>query len=173
MSTAEVPLPLAEPGQAGATWHAGRSPVLDGAQLEILRSYGMEQEVSPGEVLFAEGDETYDLIVVLDGEIAIVGDLSRPEETVVVTYQPGQFLGEIGLLTGRRAFLDAVAKTAGRVLRVPTARVREIMAQELGLSELILRTFLVRHAKLTRAGIGLTLIGSRFDGNTRRILEVL
>src|SRR5690348_9141381 len=47
------------------------------------------------------------------------------------------------------------------------------MAQELGLSELILRTFLLRHSILTGLGSGLTLIGSRFDAGTRRLLEVL
>jgi thioredoxin reductase (NADPH) len=47
------------------------------------------------------------------------------------------------------------------------------MAQEALLSELILRTFLIRHANLTRSGSGLTLIGSRFAPDTRRILEVL
>ena len=47
------------------------------------------------------------------------------------------------------------------------------MAQELALSELILRTFLLRHSILTGLGSGLTLIGSRFDAGTRRLLEVL
>jgi thioredoxin reductase (NADPH) len=47
------------------------------------------------------------------------------------------------------------------------------MAQELDLSELILRAFLVRHARLTYRGAGLTLVGSRFDVDTRRLLEVL
>jgi thioredoxin reductase (NADPH) len=147
--------------------------VLDAAQLDVLRSYGSEHEAVAGEVLFAEGDETYDLIVVLDGELQIVGSAGRPADNVIATYGPGQFLGEIGLLTGQRAFLAAVARTAGRVLRVPVARVRDVMAQEPGLSELILRTFLLRHANLTRLGSGLTLIGSRFDADTRRILEVL
>jgi len=36
-----------------------------------------------------------------------------------------------------------------------------------------LRAFLVRHSRLTRLGSGLTLVGSRFDVNTRRLLEVL
>jgi hypothetical protein len=62
----------------------------------------------------------------------------------------------------------AVASTAGRVLRVPVEQVRVIMAQEVSLSELILRTFLLRHSILTRLGSGLTLIGSRFDAGTRR-----
>jgi len=167
------PIPLPEQGDTGPLTQAGRSPVLDAAQLEVLGSYGTEDAVSEGDVLFAEGDQTYDLIVVLEGVVQIVANAGRPEETLIATYGPGGFLGEISLLTGQRAFLAAVARKPGRVLRVPVAQVREVMAKEALLSELILRTFLIRHANLTRTGSGLTLIGSRFAADTRRILEVL
>jgi thioredoxin reductase (NADPH) len=152
---------------------AGRSPVLDPAQLEVLGAYGTEHAISPGDVLFAEGDETYDLIVVLEGQVQIVANAGQPAETLIATYGPGGFLGETSLLTGQRPFLAAVARTAGEVLRVPVAQVRVVMAREPVLSELILRTFLIRHANLIRLGSGLTLIGSRFAADTRRILEVL
>jgi thioredoxin reductase (NADPH) len=160
-------------GGASQQAYAGRSPVLDVAQLEVLRSYGSEHDMAAGEVLFADGDLTYDLIVVVAGEARIIERRGQPGETVIATYGHGQFLGEIGLLTGQRAYLSAVASTAGRVLRVPVEQVRVVMAQELGLSELILRTFLLRHSILTGLGAGLTLIGSRFDAGTRRLLEVL
>jgi thioredoxin reductase (NADPH) len=152
---------------------AGRSPFLDAAQLEVLRRYGREQEVSAGDVLFADGDVAYDLIVVLDGQVQIVEAHGQASETVIATYGRAQFLGEISLLTGQRAYLSAVATTAGRVLRVPPEQVRVVMAQELGLSELIMRTFLLRHSILTGLGAGLTLVGSRFDPGTRQLLEVL
>jgi thioredoxin reductase (NADPH) len=129
--------------------------------------------MAAGDVLFADGDMTYDLIVVLAGEARIIEHRGQPGETVIATYGPSQFLGEIGLLTGQRAYLSAVASTAGRVLRVPIDQVRVVMAQELSVSELILRTFLLRHSILTGLGSGLTLIGSRFDAGTRRLLEVL
>jgi thioredoxin reductase (NADPH) len=160
-------------GAASQQTQAGRSPVLDVAQVEVLRRYGSEHEMAAGDVLFADGDVTYDLIVVLAGEARIVERRGQPGETVIATYGRSQFLGEIGLLTGQRAYLSAVASTAGRVLRVPVERVRVVMAQEPGLSELILRTFLLRHSILTGRGSGLTLIGSRFDAGTRRLLEVL
>ena len=160
-------------GVASQQAYAGRSPVLDAAQLEVLRSYGSEHDMAAGEVLFADGDLTYDLIVVVSGEARIIERSGQAGETVIATYGHGQFLGEIGLLTGQRAYLSAVASTAGRVLRVPVEQVRVVMAQELGLSELILRTFLLRHSILTGLGSGLTLIGSRFDAGTRRLLEVL
>ena len=168
-----APLPFAEQRDGGPLSQGGRFPALDPAQLEVLRSYGTEHDVSAGDVLVAEGDENYDLIVVLEGTLQIVANGGQPAETVIATYGPHQFLGEISLLTGQRAPLAAVARTAGQVLRVPVAHVRVVMAQEPVLSELLLRTFLIRHANLTRIGSGLTLIGSRFAADTRRILEVL
>jgi CRP-like cAMP-binding protein len=160
-------------GGASQQAQAGRGPVLDVAQLEVLRRYGSEHDMAAGDVLFADGDVTYDLIVVLAGEARIIERRGQRGETVVAAHGRSQFLGEIGLLTGQRAYLSAVASTAGRVLRVPVEQVRVIMAQEPGLSELILRTFLLRHSILTGLGSGLTLIGSRFDASTRRLLEVL
>jgi thioredoxin reductase (NADPH) len=138
----------------------------------VLRRYGTEHDIGAGEVLFADGDLTYDLFVVLAGEVRLVERRGQPGETVIASYGRSQFLGEIGLLTGQRVYLSAVAGTAGRVLRVPVEQVRVVMAQEPGLSELILRTFLLRHSILTGRGSGLTLIGSRFDAGTRRLLEV-
>ena len=75
--------------------------------------------------------------MVLGGEIEIIENRGRPAESVIATYGPRQFIGEISLLTGQRVYLSAVATTAGRVLRVPVAQVRVVMAQELALSELV------------------------------------
>nr|WSY53617.1 FAD-dependent oxidoreductase [Streptomyces sp. NBC_00886] len=139
----------------------------------MLREYGSERDVAAGEVLFADGDETYDLVVLLAGTADIVEGYGRPGASVVASYGSSEFLGEIGMLTGQRAFLSAVATSAGRVLAVPVVQLRRVMAQEPGLSDLILRTFLLRHSILMGRSTGLTLIGSRFDRDTRRLLEVL
>ena len=147
--------------------------MLDAAQLEVLRRYGTERDVAAGDVLFADGDDTYDLIVMLDGTSEIIERYGKPGQRIIVGYGRSQFLGEIGMLTGQKAYLTAVASSTGRVLAVPVAQLRVVMAQEPNLSDLILRTFLLRHSILTRLGSGLVLIGSRFDADTRRLLEVL
>jgi thioredoxin reductase (NADPH) len=151
----------------------GSRPLLSEVQLGVLRNYGTVQQTLAGDVLFADGDETYDLIVVLEGGIEIVEHYGRATELMITDYGPGEFLGEMGLLTGQRAYLTAAVTTAGSILRVPVEKVHVVMTQELDLSELILRAFLVRHARLTHRGSGLTLVGSRFDPDTRRLLEVL
>ena len=148
-------------------------PLLGEYQLTALRLYGTEVEISAGDVLFADGDQSYDLIVVLEGTVEIVEHFGKSNEDVIISYGAREFLGEKGLLTGQRVFLTAVVRAGGRVLRVPVEQLRIIMAQEADLSEYILRTMLVRHARLTQRGTGLTLVGSRFDPNTRSLLEVL
>jgi len=130
----------------------GRSPVLDAAQVQVLRKYGTEYDVAVGDVLFADGDETYDLIVMLDGTAEIIKGFGQPGATVIATYGQSEFLGKIGMLTGQRAYLTAVVSSAGRVLAVPVRQLRVVMAHEPGLSDLILRTFLLRHSILMRRG---------------------
>ncbi len=151
----------------------GRSPVLDAAELAVLRGYGSERDVRVGDLLFADGDENYDLIVLLTGTADIVKDHGHAGASVIASYGPSQFLGEIGVLTGQRAFLSAVATSPGRVLAVPVEQLRRVMTHEPALSDLLLRTLLQRHSILLRQGTGLTMIGSRFDPDTRRLLEVL
>jgi thioredoxin reductase (NADPH) len=148
-------------------------PLLGESQLATLRRYGDESEVQRGDLLFSDGDLSYDLIVLLEGKIDIVDHYGKPEEQVIISYGPREFLGEKGLLTGQRVFLTAVATEAGRVLRVPIEQVRIIMAEEADLSDYLLRTLLLRHIRLTQMGVGLTLVGSRFDRKTRRLLDVL
>src|SRR5258708_37740098 len=92
----------------------GYRRVLSGPQLEVLRRYGAEQRVAIGDVLFRDGDETYDLIGLLEGEARIVEHYAQPDECVIATYTPGEFMGEIRLLTGRRAHPPAPVGTPGR-----------------------------------------------------------
>ncbi|HEV3309272.1 MAG TPA: cyclic nucleotide-binding domain-containing protein, partial [Chloroflexota bacterium] len=94
---------------------AGR-PVLNDFQLGILGRYGAAHVVAVGDLLFTAGDETYDLFVVLEGEVDIVEHFGRPKAAVLATYGSRQFLGEIGLLTGQRVYLTAAVSGAGRVL---------------------------------------------------------
>jgi len=148
-------------------------PLLGESQLTTLRRYGREERVADGEVLFADGDQTYDMIVVLDGSIEIIEHHGHPDEVVIVSYGPREFIGEMGLLTGQTVYLSAVATTHGRVLRIPVAQVKVIMSEEPDLSDLVLRAFLLRHSRLTNRGSGPVLVGSRFDADTRRLLEVL
>lgn len=54
--------------------------LLGESQLTVLRRYGAAEPVVDGEILFADGDQTYDMIVVLEGAFEIVEHYGRPDE---------------------------------------------------------------------------------------------
>ena len=87
-------------------------PTLNARQLSLLEPFGRVQNTTPGEVLFAPGDNEYPWVVILEGEVAIVSR-SHGSEEVLGVLDDGQFLGELSLLTGQTAFLTARVETAG------------------------------------------------------------
>ncbi len=150
----------------------GAFPRLDEDQRDRLRAVGQVRNVEPGEVLFREGDESYDFFVVESGAVTIVrgyGDENR----VIAVHGPHRFLGELSLLTGARVYLTAVVRDAGELIQVPVARLRELVLEDQELSNLILRAYLARRAILIEVGGGLRLVGSRYSAETRRLHEFL
>ena len=146
--------------------------LLGESQLSTLARYGTEHHITDGEILFADGDHSYDMIVVLEGTVEIVEHHGHPDERLIISYGPREFLGEMTLLTGQSIYLSALATSDGRVLRVHPEQVKAVMSEEPDVSDLILRAFLLRHSRLTNLGSGPVLVGSRFDADTRRLLEV-
>ncbi|MCW3063809.1 MAG: Thioredoxin reductase, partial [Solirubrobacterales bacterium] len=79
-------------------------PVLSAAQLAEMAPFGSEQRIAAGEFLFEAGEASYQLFVVLDGEVEIVRR-DDANAVVIAAYGPGGFVGELNLLTGQRRFL--------------------------------------------------------------------
>ena len=163
-TTGPVPLPETPDLQ-------GAYPRLSGEQLQALSAHGERRATRPGQVLYREGDEDYDFFVVLAGTVAVVEKQGGGAERVVAVHGPGRFLGELSLLTDQAALLTAVVQAAGQVLAVPVERLRELVAQDPALGDLVLRAYLIRRTILVELGVGLRIIGSRFSPDTKRLLE--
>jgi len=58
----------------------------------------------------------------LDGTAEIIQGHGRPGATLIARYGRSQFLGEIGMLTGQRAYLTVVATSPGRVRGIPATQ---------------------------------------------------
>lgn len=159
--------------EADAAEFAGAFPLLDDAQLATLRPFGTEADVARGEVLFREGQLEADCVVVLTGELEAVAHYGATGDPVSTPFRPGQFVGVMNILSGEGAYVTVTATADSRVLRIPLGRLREVMGQDVTLSEIVLRAFLLRHSLLMRLGTGPKVIGSRFKHETREILELL
>ena len=147
-------------------------PTLSDEQIERLKEYGEIRPIRKGEVLFEEGDETYDFYVVLEGKVAILqgeGDSQR----LLTTHGPGRFLGEMNMLTGQSVFLTGRVEEEGSALAIPPEQLREVVAMLPDLSELIVNAFLTRRMLLLEgASEGLRIIGSRYSKDTLRLREL-
>jgi thioredoxin reductase (NADPH) len=120
-------------------------PDLTPAQFARLTAYGTPEDVAVDDTVFRAGDTTIDLIVVEEGTVAIVRPATRdaPEEEIV-RHGPGRFLGELSMLTGQTVYLTGRVVEPGRVYRIAPDRFRDVMAEDPELSDLLLRTFLMR-----------------------------
>ncbi|HSS32530.1 MAG TPA: FAD-dependent oxidoreductase [Solirubrobacterales bacterium] len=149
-----------------------RAPRLTEEQRDRLRALGTVRATSPGDVLFRDGEESYDFFIVESGAVTIVQGFER-EDRVLAVFGPHQFLGELGLLTGARVYLSAVVRDAGEVIQVPAARMRKLLGEDEELSNVVLPAFLARRARLINIGAGVHLIGSRFSPDSRRLRDFL
>jgi thioredoxin reductase (NADPH) len=149
----------------------GAYPRLSDAQIAAMSSLGQRRPARPGEELFAEGERNCDFLVVLAGLVAHVEGRGSPQERVISVHGRGRFLGELSLLTGEASYYSAVPAEAGEVLAVPADRLRQLVAQDPALGDLILRACLIRRSILIGLGAGLRIIGSRYSPDTRRLRD--
>jgi thioredoxin reductase (NADPH) len=166
---------MSEPGTAPETLpetpdFEGAFPRLDDGQLALLLPHGERRPTRADEVLYRAGEVCQEFLVVLAGRVAIVQN-DGGRERVVAVHGPGRFLGELAMLAGQPMFLTAVVREPGEVLAVPMDRLRELVVEDPALGDLILRAFLVRRSLHLQLGVGLQILGSRFDPETRRIRE--
>jgi thioredoxin reductase (NADPH) len=147
------------------------TPPLDEGLIALLRPFGDVQTTKVGDVLFKAGDPNYPLVVVLSGQTEIIDDSERTAN-VIATSGPGEFLAELGILTGQTTFVSCVVRQPGEVLLVPPKAVREIVETIPALSDVLVTAFAARRQALMRAAAAsLTLIGPEESSNILRLRE--
>jgi thioredoxin reductase (NADPH) len=143
-------------------------PEFGEAGRKLLESVGQVIHPQPGEVLW-EGGESYDLYLVRAGGVCLV---DRRDDRVVVVVEPGDFVGELGMLMGQPAFLAGVAMAGSTLLRVRVEDLRRLVATSGDLGDLLLSAFDARRRMLTRWGEGgLVLAGDEDERHLNRLQE--
>jgi thioredoxin reductase (NADPH) len=148
-------------------------PVLTPAQIDRIRPYGKVRSVLAGEVLFEPGARNMPCFVVLSGKLDIaMPDLSA--EHVFVTYGPGQFSGEVVLISGARALARGRVASPGEFLELAPDALRELIAKDAELSDIFMRAFILRRVAMISQGLGnVTILGSQHSSDTLRLREFL
>jgi len=97
-----------------------------------------------------------------------------PHETLVTVHGPGEFTGEINMLSRRRSLVRARATKSGKVIELDHQQMLGLVQTDAELSDILMRAFILRRVELISAGVGdIVLIGSTHSAGTLRIKEFL
>ncbi|MGC1201872.1 MAG: FAD-dependent oxidoreductase, partial [Candidatus Acidiferrales bacterium] len=148
-------------------------PVLNSAQIDRIRSVSKVRDVRKGDILFDQGDSNVPFFVLLSGKLEIVQPDLTGERTIV-THGPGQFTGEMNIISGRRSLVRGRVTEPGQVLEMTADGLRSLVAKDAQLSEVFMRAFILRRLELIHSGQGgFILMGSRHSAHTLSLREFL
>jgi thioredoxin reductase (NADPH) len=125
-------------------------PKLDDRQLAMLEPIGERRMVRGGEMIFKAGQRDMGLYVVLRGELEVF-DARDGNEEILATPGPRDFTGDVAMLMGTAALASVRGKAEEtEILEVPAVRLRRALAELPGVSEPIVRAFIMRRQRLKR-----------------------
>jgi thioredoxin reductase (NADPH) len=95
-------------------------------------------------------------------------------ERLIATHGPGEFTGEISMISGQRSLVRGRVTEPGEFIEVDGEAFRALIAKDAELSETLLRAFILRRLALISQGYGnVILLGSRHSAQTLELREFL
>jgi thioredoxin reductase (NADPH) len=134
--------------------HDQTFPTLTAQEIARMRRFAEIRNFGDGEKLFETGKPGPGMYVVLSGHVAISQRDGMGHVTPLIDQGPGQFIAEIGQLSGRVALVDAVAEGRVETLLMPPPQLRALLVAEADLGERIMRALILRRVNLIQAGAG-------------------
>jgi thioredoxin reductase (NADPH) len=153
--------------------HPTLFPRLTAAQIDELAENAETLSLSPGEVLFEQGQRDSPFFVILSGAIDVI-DRHPEGDRYFAQCQPGTFAADISMFTGEPTIAEGVVAEESTILAVPPDALRTLVASSTDLGDLLLRTMIARREWLRGEGLGNELlIGKRSSGDAFAIRELL
>src|SRR5438093_8327182 len=150
-----------------------RFPILTPAQVGRIATHGRVRRVGDDEVLVEPGKPVVHSFVVTEGRV----EFFRPDGTGTwpeAVFGPGQFTGEVTLLSGRRGLARIQAGAAGEVIEVGRDELLALIQTDGELSDILMRAFILRRVELIKSGVSdVVVLGSTHCQGTLRVREFL
>jgi thioredoxin reductase (NADPH) len=142
------------PSAASFPRHEQTFPALTPQEIARMRRFAEARNYRDGEKLFETGKPGPGMFVVLSGHVTITQRDGLGHVTPIIDQGPGQFLAEIGQLSGRIALVDGQAEGDVETLLISPAQLRALLVAEADLGERIMRALILRRVNLIQAGVG-------------------
>ena len=147
-------------------------PRLTSTELALVKPLATPCDFADGETIFQAGQADIDLYIVESGQI----EIRNPTDghRVIVAHGPGQFSGDIDLLTGRPVIVTGVARGETRLLRIPGGQLRALLNRVPSFGEKLITAFTRRRELLNQMGsLGLRVVGPGRCRDTNMVREFL
>ena len=136
-------------------------PQLTAAEVDRLPRFGQVQHYSKDQPLFVTGETAPGMFVLKAGRAKVTRRDPMGHLASIVELGPGDFIAEVGQLSGRPALVDVYALEDVEALLVPPENLRSLMIAEPELGDRIMHTLILRRVALIETGAGgPVLIGS-------------
>src|SRR5262249_7670574 len=136
------------------------------------RPFGTRCSYEDGQTIFGAAEEAIDLFVVESGAMEILNPAQGNRS--VVTHGPGQFSGDIDLLTRRPPVVTGVSRGRTNLIRISSVRLREILSKLPHIGEILVAAAQERRRLLLQTGaVGLTVVGPGKCRDTTLVREFL
>src|SRR4030081_3951897 len=147
---------------------------LEPGEIDRLRRFGQVRRYAAGEALFVTGEIAPGMFVLMKGSVRVTQRDPLGHRAPIVQQGPGEFVAEVGQLSGQPAFVDVHAIDDVEALLIPSENLRALMIEEPELGERIMRALILRRIALVEAGAGgPVLIGPESSPNVARLEGVL
>jgi thioredoxin reductase (NADPH) len=147
---------------------------LDPVEIERARRFGTCCTYVEGEALANVGKVAQGLIIIISGHVDVLQRRHSGGSQLIVTHEPGSFMGELAQLSGRPALIDAIAKDEVQALVIPPERLRALLVAEAELGERIMRALILRRVNLIESGGGgPVIVGRAGNGDVLRLQNFL
>lgn len=135
-----------------------------------VASYGTEERLPAGSLVFERGERSVDFFLVLEGSIEIFDTDAHGHPNVFTIHRERQFTGEMDLFNDRRILVSGRTGSDSRAVRVKRAHFRRLVSAEPDIGEIIMRAFILRRVGFIRHHQGgVVLIGPGHAGDTLRL----
>jgi thioredoxin reductase (NADPH) len=125
-------------------------PKMDDHQLAVLEPLGSHRIIKRGDFVFKAGQRDVGLSVILRGELEVYEARDGQEQTLAIM-EPRDAIGDVSMLMGTAALANARGKAEeSEILEVPSARIRQALAELPGVAEPLVRAFMMRRKRLLR-----------------------
>jgi thioredoxin reductase (NADPH) len=149
-------------------------PKLLPEEIERLRRFGEVRRFKAGDLLFVTGERSPGMFVLIAGTVAVSSRDGLGHVVPIVEEGQGEFLAEVGQLSGRPAFVDARATANVEALLITPEHLRGVIVAEAELGERIMRALILRRVALIENGVGgPVLIGPALNPDLVRLQDFL